>query len=88
MKGYAYHGGRHKLSPKDTSASTIGRVLSVRGTRTAGAGRHRHARLQERRTAMTWDCKALAENDMDTFVRLLELGCTLDSARGRSGEAA
>ena len=46
-------------------------------------------KLQDRSTAMTWDCKALAENDMDTFMRLLELGCvTLDKRLADAQEKA
>lgn len=37
-------------------------------------------RMQDRALGWSWDCKSMAENDMKTFARLLEMGAvTLDS---------
>lgn len=46
-------------------------------------------RLQPRATAYTWDCKSLAENDIKTFTRLLEMGAvTLDTKVATALETA
>lgn len=94
MKDYAYiTADGDKLSPKDYDIEleyhheVLKRYVEQHGPLALeGIGT---LRLQERRTAMTWDCKALAENDMDTFMRLLELGCvTLDKRLADAQEKA